>query len=787
MKSIKRLSRRSLLRYVLATSIALAANQAIHAQTPVKTAMLQGRSHVVGHLIIKPKPGTSAANLSSVHRRVGARVDAKKLNGSTALVSYPENLTIEQAMKLYLDSGTVEYAEPDWVVHALVDPNDPLYPEQWALPKIGAPTAWNTQTSGRGVVVAVLDTGGGEHTDMQANRWRNAREIAGNRRDDDGNGYVDDVHGWDFVNNDGDPADDNNHGTHVGGIIAGTGNNRLGTSGVCWQGQVMHMKFLGASGSGRLSDALAAMRYAMDHGAKVINASYGHGMFSRSEMEMIEQLRQRGILLVCAAGNTPLATNEAPGFPAAYPMRNIISVAASTSNDGLASFSTFGPDVDLAAPGAGILSHLRGNLYGQLSGTSMATPYVAGAAALLWSRHPGEPWDRIANRLIHGVDPVSGLRGKVLSGGRLNVSRSLSMTTVPGFPADDYGDSFSNAAPRPVEYFNTSGYVYVGGLLDRPGDTDMFRLENPKPAAARLTIAATGSLSAQVYNSSGTLLGSEKDVTISVPSGTVYLRVTSPVNSLTPYCIGGLFLERQEDSAPKITLEGKNGTEIAPGDTTPSTSDGSDFGSHSIVDAPGITQAFTIRNSGNAVLNLQSPTIIGTNAGQFVLSTLPATSVAPGGSTVMVVTYRAAREGAASANVSITSNDRSRATYAFAVAGFGVIGPDDLPNDVPSVRDMAVTGTLNARLQYDRDNDVVRVYAPKAGTLEVLTSGTTNTYGYVYDGARSNHRLLAEDDNSNGGGNFKIRVKVDRGYYHIRVRGMGGVQGAYTLQSRFIP
>jgi subtilisin family serine protease len=775
-------------RFTLAASLVLVSIPAL-AQNNVGITTFRGSPCAAGRLIVKPKAGVSAANLSATHRRAGASVEAKTINSNASVVRLPANLTLEQAIKLYTDSGTVDYAEPDYVVRALSTPNDPSFPQQWGLTKIAAPTAWQTRTSAKGVVVAVLDTGGGHHQDMQANRWRNAREIAGDGRDNDGNGYGDDVHGWDFVNRRPDPIDDNDHGSHVGGIIGAAGNNRLGSSGVCWQGDVMFLKFLDARGSGFTSDALSAMRYAMDNGARIINASYGSIGFSRSEMELIDQLRQRGILLVCAAGNLPFESSDLPSFPAAYPMRNIISVAASDPEDRLSSFSTYGPDVDLAAPGVNILSHLRDNRYGAMSGTSMAAPFVAGAAALLWAHRPGESWDRVANRLLHGVDRIAALNGKVVTGGRLNVARSLSLSAVPGFPADDYGNTFSSASPRPVIYYKEQKltYVYVGGLLETAGDIDMFRLASPRPARLRVALSVSlANLRLQVFDGSGRLLSSNPAIEFQAPQGDLFLSVAAATTgAITPYSISTSFLESQPATAPKITVQGRNGVEIVSGATTPSTTNGTDYGSHSIVDSPGIPQAFTIRNTGSAPLSLRTPTVAGPNAGQFVVSTLPATSVAPGASTTMVLTYRAAREGVASATVTIPSNDGGRPSFTFAVGGRGIVGPDDLPNTVPSNRDMPLNSSLNARLQYDRDNDVVRVYVPRTGTLDVFTTGTTDTYGHLCDGARSNHRQLAEDDNSNGGGNFRIRMRVDRGYYHIRVRGAGGRQGAYTLHARF--
>jgi subtilisin-like proprotein convertase family protein len=283
-------------------------------------------------------------------------------------------------------------------------------------------------------VTAVIDTGVDyTHPDLASNIWTNTDEVAGNGIDDDGNGFVDDVRGWDFVNNDSDPMDDNGHGTHVAGTIGAVGNNGIGVTGVAWTASIMPLKFLDQSGSGSLSDAIKAIQYARVNGAKIINASWGGGGFSSALQSAITQFITSGGLFVAAAGNEATNNDVTPSYPANY--QGVISVGASTRTDTRASFSNYGTSVDVFAPGQSILSTLPGNRYGSLSGTSMATPQVAGALALLWGQNPTLSATTISQALINSTDNV--LRASNSTHGRINVGaaatslRASNPTTPP--------------------------------------------------------------------------------------------------------------------------------------------------------------------------------------------------------------------------------------------------------------------------------------------------------------------------------------------------------------------
>jgi|GEM_PF-2684196 len=352
----------------------------------------------------------------------------------------------------------VAYAEPNYYVRIMESPrypNDPLFHNDWGLHNEGqyvdgqpgtfdvdidAPEAWEVTTGSRDIVVAVIDTGidfsqpdlGGDTRD-NAMMWVNSGEDCPNCRNDgidnDGNGYVDDWRGWDWANDDNNPYDDNGHGTHVAGIIGARGDNGIGGAGVNWEVSFLALKFLDAAGGGAVGDAIAALEYAADMGITITNNSWGSLYYSQALYDAIAEVDSRGVLVVAAAGNDGLNADAVASYPAAYDLPNIISVAASDSNDHLASFSNYGPGaVDIAAPGVGIYSTWAtnlGNPYRYANGTSMATPFVAGAAALITSRFPEASHLGLKALLLRSVDPVEWLSDRVGSGGRLNVNTAV--------------------------------------------------------------------------------------------------------------------------------------------------------------------------------------------------------------------------------------------------------------------------------------------------------------------------------------------------------------------------
>ncbi|MEO7959341.1 MAG: S8 family serine peptidase, partial [Fibrobacteria bacterium] len=293
--------------------------------------------------------------------------------------------------------------------------------------------AWDTYTGDQNVIVGIIDTGIDYlHPDLVDNIWTNPGEIPGNGLDDDGNGYIDDVHGYDFANHDSDPMDDHFHGTHCAGTIAGSGNNGQGVAGVAWKAKLAALKFLDASGSGSLEGAVEAIAYANAMDIPITSNSWGGGGFSQALKDVIDAGGERGFLFVAAAGNESNDNDQFPAYPASYDSPNIISVAATDSRDEVAFFSNTGvTTVDLGAPGVDVYSCAPGGQYQYLSGTSMATPHVSGAAALLKSYNPQLGYAELKAALLAGVDPIPSLNGRVLSNGRLNVAKALNGVSPP--------------------------------------------------------------------------------------------------------------------------------------------------------------------------------------------------------------------------------------------------------------------------------------------------------------------------------------------------------------------
>jgi len=310
---------------------------------------------------------------------------------------------------------------------------------------LGESISHQAQTQGKQIVVAVIDSGVDyNHKDLAPYMWKNPKEIAGNGTDDDGNGFVDDIYGWDFVNNDSKPmADDTRsyHGTHVAGIVRMA--SQMAEKGL--NIKIMALKYLNSSSSGRTSNAIRAIDYAIQNGAVILNNSWGSFSHSGPLAEAIERSRKANVLFVAAAGNGDAYGNgvnidRAPFYPAAYQINNIISVAATDSSQILAPWSNFGAaNVDLGAPGVAIKSTSNGNNYKVLSGTSMAAPYVSGVAALLWSQRPDLSYTEIRKVINQSTTKVPSLNGKTLSGGHIN--RDVAMTVAATYQHDpnDFG------------------------------------------------------------------------------------------------------------------------------------------------------------------------------------------------------------------------------------------------------------------------------------------------------------------------------------------------------------
>ena len=357
--------------------------------------------------------------------------------------------TVEDALEEYRNNPSVEYAELNHIISASSIPNDPLYADQWSLGKIAAQEAWDIYTGSSHTVVAVLDTGVDyNHRDLRDNMWINEAEMIGNEGvDDDGNGYVDDIHGYNFVYNNGDPIDDYGHGTYCSGIIAAKGNNGLDITGICWNARIMALKFMGLFGEGSTSDAVLAIYYAVENGADVISNSWSLPNESMLLKDAVDYAYSQGVIIVASAGNDG---SDLPQYPACY--KNVISVAAINPNDQKWTYSNYGNCVDIAAPGVDVLSlSAEGSLFGisndgyttALSGTSTACPHIAGACALLLSVNPLMTYDQIYSVLTRTADPIS--PGICLSNGRVNLSGAMRAV----IPSRGYISFDSNYYPSP--------------------------------------------------------------------------------------------------------------------------------------------------------------------------------------------------------------------------------------------------------------------------------------------------------------------------------------------------
>ncbi|RKY03753.1 MAG: hypothetical protein DRP56_10840, partial [Planctomycetota bacterium] len=360
------------------------------------------------------------------------------------LVNLPDGTDTMAAQTAFDSTTGVVYAEQDYLWRVQAIPNDSDFGELWAMHNTGqtggtvdadidAPQAWDRTTGSNDVIVAVIDTGVDyAHPDLAANMWTNDAELNGDPNvDDDNNGYIDDIYGYDFLNNDGDPMDDNSHGTHCSGTIGGVGDNGQGVAGVCWTVKIMALKFLAASGSGSTSDAISCVQYATQMNATLTSNSWGGGGYSLALRDVIEASGSSGQLFIAAAGNNSFDNDIWPHYPSSYDLDNVISVMSTDDSDVRSSFSNWGlTSVDLAAPGSSIYSTIPGGLYDYKSGTSMACPHVAGAAALVWSVDAALTYAEVRDALLGSVDTLGNLTGLCVTEGRLNVYSALLAVNV---------------------------------------------------------------------------------------------------------------------------------------------------------------------------------------------------------------------------------------------------------------------------------------------------------------------------------------------------------------------
>lgn len=435
----------------LAVAMGIAAAPALAAPSDEE---LAGRQ-----VIVKVAPGAGTPALDALAARAGIHITARLPVTGARVATVNAGTSPSRALAVLDADPAVQWAEPNHVYRTMAVPDDPAYASQWSLPTIGAPTGWDLTTGGApGVRIAVIDSGADlTHPDLSPNltganpgETGSGRET--NRRDDDGNGKVDDWRGWDFVNGDNTPQDDTpeGHGTHVAGIIAARGNNDLGVAGVAWRAQLIPLKAIDDEGRGTEQDISAAITYASQRGARIVNASFGGPELSNLISTAIS--RAPDTLFVVAAGNGGADgvaddNDDHPIFPCNLTLPNVICVTATGRTDQLASFANIGPGtVDLAAPGVEILSTALGGGYTSDSGTSFSAPMVTGAAALILAANPSATTAQLRDAILRGVQPLPSLAGKVITGGRLSLPGALGIGT-PAPPSPQTSGQVAPVAP----------------------------------------------------------------------------------------------------------------------------------------------------------------------------------------------------------------------------------------------------------------------------------------------------------------------------------------------------
>jgi len=382
-------------------------------------------------------------------------------------LTFPHEVNITDIVYEYSNNPFVEYAEPNYFARIFVIPNDANYSSQWAHEKIGSESAWDIERGNEGVVIAIIDSGvDWDHPDLAANIWNNTGEVV-DGIDNDGNGYIDDIRGWDFVNTtenctegedcvgeDNNPMDFNGHGTHCSGIAAAVSNNSEGIAGVCWYCKIMPLK-AGYDNLLEYVDTAEALVYAADNGADVVSMSWGGFYRSSLIQDSIEYARNKGVVLVAAAGNDGMNIKS---YPASYD--NVLSVAASGEDDARKTWSNFGSSVDVLAPGGSILSTLFNDSYASWSGTSMATPHVAGLAGLILSKNQSFSPIEVRTILRSTTDQINETRH--VGTGRINASQALNVnkTCLAEFNSSIDGAFFTDESSLTV--FGTANCTSFG-------------------------------------------------------------------------------------------------------------------------------------------------------------------------------------------------------------------------------------------------------------------------------------------------------------------------------------
>jgi len=709
--------------------------------------------------------------------------------------------------------------EPDRIITRAALPNDPSFSRLWGLHNTGqvrgvtdadidAPEAWDTNTGSRSVVVGVIDTGiDYNHPDLAANMWRNPREVAGDRLDNDGNGFVDDVYGWDFANNDADPFDDEGHGTHVAGTIGAVGNNGVGVAGVNWQVSLMALKFLGADGSGTTSAAIAALNYATlmrrSYGVNVVatNNSWGGGGASTALTNAIVSGGSAGILCIAAAGNESTNNDATPSYPANVNSDAVISVAAIDSYNLLAVYSNYGATtVDVAAPGSSIYSTTPNNTYSSFSGTSMAAPHVAGLAALLAAAKPQATAQQIRAAILSTTTPVSGLAGKVATGGVVNAAAAVSAISgsqppPPPSGAGEPNDSVATATAAPLVSGSATLSGTIGDGAYGSADVDIYSVTVGVGSvltvdidAASLAISSSLDSFVRVFNASGSQLAFNddsggRDSLVSytaTAAGTYYVGISSYGN--TSYTAVTAGTGKAGSTTGNYTAKFKVAVPAPTADVVDVSPDPRTTAVSAIVvqfsrAVSGVDVAdFSLTRSG-ATASLARATVTTTDNVRWTLAGLDAATASAG---TYVLTLNAAGRGivaVADGTALIAAASDSWTTQAAALVDAGDTLAAAANLGITS-GDVRLSGRIGDGSSGSRDVDIYRITLAAGQSLtadidaKTLSGGSTlDSYLRVFDA--SGRQLAANDDD---GATYDSRLVYQAGVggtYFVGVSGYG--------------
>ncbi len=510
----------------------------------ITTEFLKGHEIVQQEVILKFRPMHRLAAENDI--RNSEDIDASEAIGGDgrAFVIHSRSKRTSDLVASISRRRDIEYVEPNYILHSDAIPNDPSFANLWGMRNTGqvingvagkpgadisATLAWDVTTGSRANVVAIVDTGiDYNHSDLAANVWTAPRSFSTNI-----GGVVRTCpagsHGFNAVANSFDPLDDNNHGSHCAGTIGGVGNNAVGVAGVNWTASMMACKFLDSAGSGTTANAINAIEFAIqakaalgvDANVRVLSNSWGGGGFSQALLDEINKADANNMVFVAAAGNNGTNNDVTPHYPSSYSTHNMIAVAATDNSDGLASFSCYGPtSVHLGAPGVDIYSTILGGGYAFFSGTSMATPHVSGACALVLSANGTLNIDQLKAAILNNLDPISSLAGLTITGGRLNVNKAVRSV---GAPTPDFTIS---ALPSSRTVVQGAGTSYSTTIAASGGFSGVVSL-----SVSGLPSGSSGTFSPTTVTTSG---NSTLSVTTSVgtPPGTYPLTITGTSGSL---------------------------------------------------------------------------------------------------------------------------------------------------------------------------------------------------------------------------------------------------------------